>query len=58
MAVEFLTAYLLAQNQLAEIRSRIDSARNENERRKALVQRQNVEKRCGVLRSLVFPQEV
>lgn len=57
MAVEFLTAYLQAQNQLAEVRSRLDRARNEDERRKALLQCQSAGKRCDVLRSLVFPHE-
>jgi hypothetical protein len=58
MTAEFLTTYLLTLNQLSEIRSRVEGARNEQERRKSLVHLQNARKRCNVLRSLVFPREV
>ena len=53
MTVEFLMMYLLTLNQLQELRSRVESARNEQERRKSLLDFQNLRKRCQVLRSLV-----
>jgi len=53
MTVEFLMTYLLTLNQVEEMRSRVESARNEQERRKSLLELQNVRKRCQVLRSLV-----
>jgi len=57
MTSEFLMAYLLTLNQLNEMRSRVEGARNEQERRKSLFHLQNARKRCNVLRSLVFPRE-
>ena len=57
MTAEFLMAYLLTLNQLSEISSRVEGARNEQERRKSLFHLQNARKRCNVLRSLVFPRE-
>ncbi len=57
MTAEFLTTYLMAVNQLNEVRSRFDSARNDQERRKSLWRLQNASKRCRLLQSLVFPQE-
>ena len=53
MTVEFLMTYLLSLNQLEEMRSRVECARNEQERRKSLLELQNARKRCQVLRSLV-----
>jgi hypothetical protein len=57
MTAEFLMTYLMAVNQLNEVRSRVESARNDQERRKSLVHLQNVSQRCSVLQSLVFPRE-
>jgi hypothetical protein len=57
MTGEFLMAYLLTLNQLSEMRSRVEDARNEHERRKSLLHLRNASKRCNVLRSLVFPRE-
>jgi hypothetical protein len=57
MTAEFLMTYLMAVNQLNEDRSRVESARNDQERRKSLLRLQNVSQRCRVLQSLVFPRE-
>jgi hypothetical protein len=57
MTAEFLTTYLMAVNQLNEVRSRVESARNDQERHKSLLRLQNVRQRCRVLQSLVFPLE-
>ena len=53
MTAEFLMAYLLTLNQLNEMRSRVEGARNEQERRKSLMGLNNARKRCHVLRSLI-----
>jgi hypothetical protein len=53
ITAEFLMAYLLTLNQLSEMRSRVEGARNEHERRKSLLDLRNARKRCHVLRSLV-----
>ena len=55
---EFLDAYLQTLNQLSEMRSRVDRARNSQERRKSLFYLRNARKRCNALRSLVFPREI
>jgi hypothetical protein len=57
MTAEFLTAYLPTLYQLSEMRSRVEWARNEWERRKSLLHLRNARGRCNVLPSLVFPQE-
>jgi hypothetical protein len=57
MTAEFQMTYLMAVNQLNEVRSRVQSARNEQERRKSLLRLQYASQRCRVLQSLVFPQE-
>jgi hypothetical protein len=53
MTAEFLIAYLLTLNQLDEMRSRVEGARNEQERQKSMVCLLNARKRCHVLRSLI-----
>jgi hypothetical protein len=57
MTAEFLTTYLMAVNQLNDVRSRVESARNDQERRNSLLRLQSVSQRCRVLQSLVFPRE-
>jgi hypothetical protein len=57
MTSEFLMTYLMAVNQVNEVRSRVESARNDQERRKSLLRLQNASQRCRVLQSLVFPRE-
>jgi hypothetical protein len=57
MTAEFLITYLMAVNQLNEVRLRVESARNDQERRKSLLRLQNASQRFRVLQSLVFPRE-
>jgi hypothetical protein len=57
MRAEFLMAYLLTLNQLSEMRSLVEGARDEQERRKSLYRLHNARKRCQALGSLVFPLE-